>query len=48
MITTTLRVDPRLYDYIVKNAEKDKRSINSEILFILQRYVEMTSWYLKK
>lgn len=39
-MTTTLRIDEELYEEVVKLAQQDKRSINSEILFILQKYVD--------
>lgn len=39
-MTTTLRISEELYEKIVEIAEKEKRSINSEILYILEKYVE--------
>ena len=40
MITTTLRIDEDLYNEVAKLAEKEKRSINSEILIIIEKYIE--------
>lgn len=39
-MTTTLRISEELYEKIVKQAELDKRSINSEILYILEKYIK--------
>ena len=44
MIQTTIRIDSALYDKIVKQAEKDKRSINAEMCFIFEQYLEMIKW----
>lgn len=40
MISTTLRIDEKLYNIIIKLAEKDKRSINAEINYILEKYAK--------
>ena len=48
MITTTIRIDEVLYEKIVKQALKEKRSINSQICFILEQYIEMIKWNNKK
>jgi len=47
MITTTIRIDSRLYEKLVKSANKDKRSINSQINWIIIRYLEMLNWNQK-
>lgn len=44
MIQTTLRLDEKLYEKIVKLAEKDKRSINQEIIYIFEEYLSMVKW----
>ena len=44
MTTTTIRLDTLLYEKIVKLAEKDKRSINQEIIFIFEEYLNMIKW----
>ncbi len=44
MTTTTVRLDTLLYEKIVKLAEKDKRSINQEIIFIFEEYLNMIKW----
>lgn len=44
MIQTTLRIEQSLYDKIVNLANKDKRSINQEIIFIFEEYLEMLKW----
>lgn len=44
MTTTTVRLDTLLYEKIVKLAEKDKRSINQEIIFIFEEYLNMVKW----
>ena len=40
ILSFTLRIDKKLHEKILRLAEKDKRSLNSEILFILENYVE--------
>lgn len=40
MITTTLRIEEELYEKIVKIAEEEKRSVNSEIVYILERFIK--------
>ena len=44
MTTTTIRLDTLLYEKIVKLAEKDKRSINQEIIFIFEEYLNIIKW----
>ena len=44
MTTTTIRLDTILYEKIVKLAQKDKRSINQEIIFIFEEYLNMVKW----
>lgn len=48
MITTTIRVNPVLYDKIVNQSKIDMRSINTEICFILKQYLDMINWNHKK
>lgn len=45
MITTTIRIDKTLYEKLVKRAERDDRSINSQIKYIIKAYLGMISWY---
>lgn len=40
MITTTLRIEEELYEKIVKIAEEEKRSVNSEIVYILEKFIK--------
>lgn len=40
MITTTLRIEEELYNEISKIAEEEERSINSQIIKILKKFVE--------
>ena len=47
MITTSLRIDEKLYEKLKKIAKKDKRSINTEILYILEKYIESRIWQTK-
>lgn len=39
MIQTSIRIDEELYNKIVKMAIKDKRSINAEINYMLEKYI---------
>lgn len=39
MITTTLRIDEELYNEIAKIASEEKRSINSQILYVLAEFI---------
>lgn len=48
MTTTTLRIQQVLYDKIVKKAQEERRSINAEIQYIIEKYIEMTTWYKRK
>lgn len=47
MITTTVRIEQVLYENLVKQAEKEDRSINQEIKFMIKQYLEMIKWYKK-
>lgn len=38
---TLLRIDNNLYNELKKLANEQKRSIHSQILYILQKYIEM-------
>ena len=38
MITTTLRIDEETYNELVKLAQKEERSINSQLIYILKKY----------
>ena len=40
MVTTTLRIEDELYEKIVKLAEEEKRSVNSEIVYILEKFIK--------
>lgn len=40
MITTTLRIEEEIYEKIVKIAEEEKRSVNSEIIYILEKFIK--------
>lgn len=40
ILSFTLRIDKKLHEKLLQIAEKDKRSLNSEILFILENYVK--------
>lgn len=48
MITTTIRIDEVLYEKLVKLAQKEKRSINSQLVIIIEQYLEMIKWNNKK
>lgn len=39
--TTLIRIDEVLYEKIKEVAEQQKRSINKQIIFILQNYIDM-------
>lgn len=41
MVQTTIRLDEELYEKLVKQANKNKRSINSEFNFILEKYFKI-------
>ena len=47
MITTSLRIDEKLYLKLKKLAKQDKRSINTEILYILEKYIDSRLWQIK-
>lgn len=40
MITTTLRIDEDTYNNILKIASEEERSINSQIVYMLKKYIE--------
>ena len=40
MITTTLRIDEETYEIITKLAQDEERSVNSQILYMLKKYLE--------
>ena len=40
MITTTLRIDQGLYNKIVNQSIENRRSINSEILYMLEKQIK--------
>ena len=42
MITTTLRIDEETYEIITKLAQEEERSVNSQILYMLKKYLEQT------
>lgn len=41
MITTTIRINDELYEKLVKSALKDKRSINSQLIYIIETYFKI-------
>lgn len=41
MIQTTIRIPEELYEKIVKQADKDRRSINSQFIFIIEKYFKI-------
>ncbi len=41
MITTTIRIEEELYNKIVQLALENRRSINSQLLIMLEKYVEI-------
>ena len=40
MINFTLRIDEETHKKIVEIAQKEERSINSQIIYILKKYIE--------
>ncbi len=40
MITTTIRIDEELYNAIIKLANEEERSINSQIIYMLKKSVK--------
>lgn len=40
MVTTTIRIDEELYNAIVKLANEEERSINSQIVYMLKNVVK--------
>lgn len=41
MIQTSIRIDSELYEKIVKQAIKEKRSINSQLIYIIEKYFKI-------
>ena len=48
MTTTTLRIDQELYDKIVNQSIENRRSINSEILYMLEKQIKEIELKSKK
>lgn len=40
MVTTTIRIDEELYNAIIKLANEEERSINSQIIYMLKKSVK--------
>lgn len=40
MLSFTLRIEEELRDKIAEIANKEQRSINAQIIYILQKYIE--------
>ena len=40
MVITSLRIDEKLYDELIKVAVEEERSINSMIIYIIKKYLE--------
>lgn len=40
MITTTIRIDEEIYNEIIKLANEEERSINSQIIYMLKKAVK--------
>lgn len=40
ILAFTLRIDSELHKKLLKISEKDKRSLNAEILYIIEKYIE--------
>ena len=40
MISSNIRVPEELWERLRKTAEKEKRSINAEINYIIEKYIE--------
>lgn len=40
MISSNIRIPEELWDKLRKIAEKEERSINSEIIYIIKKYLE--------
>lgn len=41
MIHTSIRIDENIYEKITELANKDKRSINSEIVYLLEKFIKL-------
>ncbi len=48
MITTTLRIDEETYNKLIQLANEEERSINSQIIYILKKYIENNSEQCKE
>lgn len=48
MINFTLRIDEETHEKIAKIAEKKQRSLNSQILYIIKKYIEEEEMKEKK
>ena len=40
MVTTTIRIDEKLYNQIAEIANKEERSINAQIVYCIKTFVE--------
>ena len=40
ILTFTLRIDKKLHEELLRISEINKRSLNSEILYIIEKYIE--------
>lgn len=40
MISSNIRVPEELWEQLKKIAEQEKRSMNSEIIYIIEKYIE--------
>lgn len=40
MITTTIRIDEETYNEIIKLANEEERSINSQIVYMLKKLIK--------
>ena len=41
MVATTIRIEEELYNKIVKLSIEERRSINAEILYIIEQYLKL-------
>lgn len=47
MVRTSLRLDDKLYDQLLKVAKKHRRSTNNMICYIIEKYIENELWKMK-
>lgn len=40
MISSQIRIPEELWEELKKIAEKEKRSVNSELVYIIEKYIE--------